>query len=86
MVGGTLLPAFLGVGIVSLFSKEPISAKSAKYIIVFGALSVIGGYFSAQVIKRAAVPTIVEKKVAVPVAVPTPQPSPVPLSFNEAVA
>ena len=83
MIGGTILPASLGVTLVSLFSKDHISAKSAKYLITFGALAVVGGYFTAQAIKRAETPVTVEKKVAVPVA--TPAPADQPLSWNESV-
>ena len=81
MVAGTLLPAFAGVAIVNLFSKDGITAKSAKYLITFGALSIVGGWFSAQVIKRAETPTIVTNTVEVKVPV---QPTTVPLtSFNQ---
>ena len=53
MIGGTQLPAFVGVAALALISKESISAKSAKYLLTFAALSVIGGYFSSKMIKRA---------------------------------
>jgi hypothetical protein len=76
MVGGTLLPAFLGVGIVSLISKEPITPKSAKYLIAFAVLSVAGGFFSAQMIKRAEAPVEKITKVYTPITPPAPAPAP----------
>ena len=52
MVGGTLLPAFLAVGLVSLLSKSPISVKETKYVLAFAAASIIGGFVSAKMLKE----------------------------------
>ena len=53
MIGGTFLPAFIGLGVVSLVTKEAISVKSAKFLITFAVASAIGGWITAQMIKNA---------------------------------
>jgi len=52
MLGGTFLPAFIAVGALSLLSKQPISAKSAKFLITFAVASAVGGYITANMIKK----------------------------------
>lgn len=51
MIGGTLLPAFIGVGAVSILTKEPITMKNSTYIMAFAGLSIAGGFLSSRMIE-----------------------------------
>ena len=51
MVGGTLLPAFVGVGIMSMVNKSNISFKDTKTLLLFAGLSVLGGMVTASILK-----------------------------------
>lgn len=51
MIGGTLLPAFIGVGAISLMTKKPITMKNSTYIMAFAGLSIAGGFLSARMIE-----------------------------------
>ena len=52
MLGGTFLPAFVAVGIISLITKQPVSMRSAKNLLVFGLASAVGGFVTAKMIKN----------------------------------
>jgi len=61
MVGGTLLPAFVGVGIMSMVNKSNISFKDTKTLLLFAGLSVLGGIVTANILKDS-LPKIDTKK------------------------
>jgi hypothetical protein len=49
MLGGTFLPAFIGIGIKLAINGEP--KLTAKDILIFAALSAVGGYITSQMLK-----------------------------------
>jgi len=51
MLGGTFLPAFTGVAVYSALTKEPLSIKNIKVLIIFGLLSAVGGFVTAKMLK-----------------------------------
>jgi hypothetical protein len=50
MIGGTFLPAFSGIAVLSLIRKDNKVDKTA--IVVFAGLSILGGYFTAKIINK----------------------------------
>lgn len=52
MIGGTLLPAFAAVYIYSLIAKRDISLKDVEYLSIFAIASIIGGYYTAKILKK----------------------------------
>ena len=53
MLGGTFLPAFIGIGVLSLVKKQSIDLKNSQYLLVFILASAIGGYLTSKMIKNA---------------------------------
>ena len=52
MLAGTFLPAFIGISAYSVLFKKNISMKSAEFLLIFAAMSSIGGYSTAKMIKK----------------------------------
>jgi len=52
MLGGTFLPAFAGVIVYSIATKEDIKLTSIKILSIFAAMSAVGGYVTAQILKE----------------------------------
>lgn len=50
MTAGTLLPAFVGVGVVMAFKKS--ARLGMTELLLFAGLSVAGGYFTAKLLKE----------------------------------
>ena len=50
MLGGTFLPAFTGLAVYQLVSKN--QKLDLKAIIVFGSLAAVGGYFTAKILNK----------------------------------
>jgi hypothetical protein len=48
MTAGTLLPAFVGLNAYTIVTKKEID-KTA--ILLFAGLAIVGGYFSAKILK-----------------------------------
>jgi len=51
MLGGTFLPAFISIGVLSIIRKQPIDFKSSSNLMVFIIASAIGGFATSKMIK-----------------------------------
>ena len=49
MIGGTLLPAFVGTAIYMAYKKQ--AKLEMTNLLIFATLSVVGGYFTAKMLK-----------------------------------
>lgn len=50
MTGGTLLPAF--VGVIAVASKQGQFKINGSTLLLFATLSVLGGFFTSQIIEK----------------------------------
>lgn len=50
MLGGTFLPAFGAIAVLSIINKQPLELKGVKNIMVFAIAAAIGGFITSKII------------------------------------